>query len=267
MTLRSSLASVAITLFAVSLIVSVSVPTSIRGAPNVYNKNLATEEFFWGRVLDGVRLTMTPDGLESKGAWNLDSNHQESGILVAPAVIWTAGKMGGLPIAPDLRETQIQLRIKFEPGSDFPVGSRMFFWFQSTLPTEAEWSGDPTRTVNYAWHEDLLASARADRKMVLTLTYRLDDWTCLGRNRRDIRRDNKEGFIGSASKYTCALNSEEFISAISKVDLDMGVIILLPHVDASGRPTDWGTSNGYPGQKFPKMAGAKLVLKEFKIVK
>lgn len=232
-------------------------------ATSSYNKNLATAEFGWGRVGDDQRLTpVAAGGLESKGPWFVDGNHWESGLLVGPAAIWTKGANRGIPGTPDLLHAKLRVNAEFQyqpvaGEANATDGGRLVFWFQSHLPKTRP--GGPERIVNYAFNRDLLPDAIAGRMVHLTLTASLDDWTCLGRDQRDVRP-----YVGSAAKYTCALNSEEFKTALSAVNDDMGLLLLLPEKDRSGNVLRWVDPNK---PRTEALKNSRLVLKEFTIVK
>ncbi|MFO1324678.1 MAG: hypothetical protein U1F15_11510 [Burkholderiales bacterium] len=198
---------------------------------SIYNRNLATPEFVWDRIY-GPPLTPGANGFISEGPWGIDTNHMEFGLLVGPAVLYCDGRASGLPEKPNLIDATIQLEVEFRENQhlDSPplkdIGAQLVFWFQTYLISEFD--SNPTRTFNYIWPRDLLADEPAIHlKRSLRLSRSLADWTCLGRQRRDVRRDDLGNFNGSASKYSCALNQGEFESAMKSVNADLGVLLIV----------------------------------------
>jgi hypothetical protein len=88
----------------------------------------------------------------------------------------------------------------------------------------------------------------------------LNQGTCLGRNQLDYPYPE-----GSAVKYTCALNRKEFKAALSAVNLDMGLLLLLPDRNQNHIPLEW--LNDHFPEGTPGLGKSKFVLKEFVIVK
>jgi hypothetical protein len=229
-------------------------------------------------------------GIVFPGPWLLDVNHLESALLMGPAAIWTngqhpngqtVGKPSGIPGEPNLVGAKVLIRVYFEyhPDPNCPTefdprhGGKLVFWFQTKLPRSphaikyAQAKGIPKkkwpeRIVNYALNRNLLpdASNEAAPTVSLDLTDDLNQWTCLSRN----QLDNRE-MVGSAVKYTCALNAEEYKKALSAVSEDMGLLILLPDHDDRGAPLPWVNTSA--PERTVGFAESRLILREFKIVK
>ena len=259
--------------------------------PSIYNRNLVTNDFAWCPILAKSGPTQLIDGVvASMGPWDIDTNHTEYGLLVGPASVQSAGSCdGGLQEKPSLVNANIRIHANFVEGTggNSPpldkIGARLVFFFQTELPSEfGNYPGaeaNPARYANYIWNENLLTYA-SDHKQknpkTLKLSNNIADWTCLGRQRRDVKRDKSGLFSGSASKYSCALSQEEFATAMSAVTRNMGLLIVLPWVDFKNKKTSaWVTDEKagawYVAMKLvheqPVLHGSKLELREFKIVK
>lgn len=238
-----------------------------------YGTNLASPDVYWGSVLSNDRLPFVADkGIVSEGPYFIDINHRESALLVGPLVVWVNDhKPDGEFQTPlgriDLTNTKIRLNVKFkyEPQQDeydARLGGRVVFWFQSALSHTAVPGGDfmvPTRAANYVYNRNLLSDSISGKTVEIPVTPDLNQWTCLGDNPRDTRP-----FIGSAAKYTCALNQEEFAQAMSH-PADMGILFLLPGQKPDGSDVDWLQPDREA--RTLAMAKTKFVLKEFTILR
>lgn len=197
----------------------------------IYNRNLVSDEFEWDRVY-GPPSKPGSNGWISKGPWKIDTNHAEYGLLIGPAVLWCDGRTTGLPDMPNLLDATIEVEVEFEDKNhvDSPpletIGVQLVFWFQTRL--QSEFGTNPPRYANYIWNTNLLPEARSTgKRQVLPLSSLLADWTCLGRQRRDVKGENTKDYVGSASKYSCALRQTEFVEALQAVTQDLGLLLVL----------------------------------------
>lgn len=189
--------------------------------------------------------------IRSRGRWLVDTNHLEFGELLVLAFLRTQTYIDinhvvgtGVRGCPDLRHASIKIDLTFAPR---PIGSQadrnnesvkaaeLVFWFQSVIGEEM--GGKGPRYLNYAYRgQNLLkgqefASGKFD---IPRLPVDLGQWQCLGRNRTDLRPD-----VGSAQKYSCATNQEEFERALSEVNVNFGLLLLLPKTDEMGNRRMW----------------------------
>lgn len=259
----------------------------IASASGIYNRNLVASDFAWCRILEkSGPMKLANSVVTSTGPWDIDTNHTEYGLLVGPVSVQSAGSCdGGLREKPSLADASIQIRATFvealsqeSPPLD-QIGARLVFWFQTELPSEFGDVPGPVRYANYIWNENLLTYAsdiKQTKPKTLKLSNNLADWTCLGRQRRDIKREQSGLFSGSASKYSCALNQEEFATAVSAVTRNMGLLIVLPWVDLKTKKARAWASDKKAGpwtvawdlvHEQPVLHGSTLVLREFKIVR
>lgn len=236
-----------------------------------YGTNLVSPDIYWGSVLSNERLPFVPDkGVVAKGPFVIDINHREGALLIGPLVLWVNDhKLSGEPQIPlgriDLTNTKIRLNVKFkyEPQADeydVRLGGRVVFWFQSLLPHTAVPGGDylmPLRAANYVYNRNLLPDSLSGTTVEIPVTPDLNQWTCLGHNPLDTRP-----LIGSAAKYTCALNQEEFEQAMAH-PADMGVLFLLPGQKPDGSDVSWLQPDREA--RTLAMEKAKFILREFTI--
>jgi hypothetical protein len=245
-----------------------------------YNVNLATSAFYWQSLLPGTPLTPVAGALESKGPWTIDTNHMEFGLLVGPAVTWNDGTHGGIAPPLDLRRAHVHLNFDLEEHTTGgeqslqQMNAQVVFWVQVKLWTE--WSGNPVRYANYIWNENLrdYAAAKSPKKTkVLDLTVSLNDWSCLGRQRRDVRTEidptGNTKFMGSASIYSCALTQAEFEQSLADPHDDMGILIIVggKQFGATPPPPVWNTTWGDPLKPQRVLGDSRLLLREFTITK
>jgi hypothetical protein len=212
-----------------------------------YNTNLATADVSWGAVLSVKRLPYVEGkGVVSQGPFYIDTNHREGALLVGPLVVWTNdAKPDGDPKTAlgrvDLTHTKVEINAvtNYAPFSDRndPLSrSRVYFWFQAALPHRTVAGDDeqmPPRYANYVLPINLLSPLVSGSDVALRIEPDLNQWKCLGRNPVDLR-----SMIGSAAKYTCALDQKEFAWAMAHPG-DMGLLILLPRHTADGALIDW----------------------------
>lgn len=246
----------------------VSVPQPPR---QIYNINLAEPNTYWGTVLSNDRASFVPGrGVVSHGPFYIDTNHREGALLVGPLVMWVNGhRVAGETHVPrgnmDLRNTTIRFDLKLQHQAvenefDFTVGGKVVFWFQAKLDREAVAGGDyqmPTRVANYVHVRNLLDPARRGEKTEIKVTPDLNQWSCLGSNPIDLRP-----LIGSAAKYTCALDQAEFEDAMAH-PANMGFLILLPPKAPDGAKLTWLNSRN-PVRTLA-MPSTALELREFSI--
>lgn len=225
----------------------------------IYNTNLANKDVAWWAVLSNARRPYVDGvGIVSRGPLLIDVNHREGALLVGPlAVLLNGHKPGeysGALGRVDLTDTVVRLKLKI----DGAVAGRAVFWFQSELKNKAHAGNNeemPPRYVNYFYNRDIQKEAMANLPIEIGVRPDLNDWTCLGRNPVDVRP-----IIGSAAKYTCAINQTEFAEAMSK-PLSTGVLFLLPPKRPDG--SNWLL---YPDNKWtPIMDGVSFSLSEFEI--
>ena len=251
--------------------------------PPTYGTNYATKAYqgAWDAVLSGApeqgnncpvrRLSWDDGALRAAGPWCIDINHVETAPLFGPAVIWTGKakveRPDGIVGIPDLTNATIHVDVHFkyvvEPSTgtcrdeaDITKTAEMVFWFQTELPPRAiatqyaqQTGGNAQRTVNYAFRKkNLWSKALKGEAQIIQLTADMRDWTCLGRNQ-----------AARTNQYTCAMSQEEFGRALSAVNLDMGLLVLLP--DGSR----W-LSDSAPAPT-PTMCSSSIALKNFAITK
>ena len=234
-----------------------------------YGINLANPSTYWGSVLSNHRLPFVANnGIVSQGPFLIDINHRERALLIGPLVVWVQ-KVNGRPETSlgdiDLTNTRIRIRIKMEytPREnevDPRVGGKLVFWFQSRLSRKAVAGGDfemPERFVNYSYSTGLIPEGMSESTVEIPVTPDLNQWTCLGNNPVDVRP-----FIGSAAKYTCALNQEEFAEAMAHPG-NMGALFLLPRRRTDGSNISW-LRPARPA-RTETMENAAFILEEFTI--
>jgi len=238
-----------------------------------YNVNLAGPDTYWGAVLSNDRLPyVVGKGIVSRGPYFIDTNHREGALLVGPLVVWVNGHKPAnepaIAIGPvDLRGTTVKIKASIDHrqwmGEANPfLGGRLVFWFQSRLKNKAVAGGDyemPPRIANYFYNRDILPEAQSGASVELPVRPDLNQWTCIGHNPVDTRP-----MIGSAAKYTCALNQAEFAAAMA-TPINMGVLLLLPVHAPDGKSLPW-LSAGAP-DRTPTMGHSAFTLSEFIIAK
>ena len=236
-----------------------------------YNVNLANSDVSWGAVLSERRLPYTQDqGILSRGPFYIDLNHRVSALLVGPLVVWANGyKPDGDPKAPlgriDLTNAKIKFNVKLQrdgaKGKRDPLtGGKLVFWFQSVLPTTAVAGDDeamPPRIVNYAYEKNILPGALVGVSDEISLFPDLNQWSCMGDNPVDTRP-----MIGSAAKYGCALDQEEFAWAMAH-PIDMGFLFFLPPKASDGTAIRWLDPNN--PSRTPVLRRITFSLNEFVI--
>jgi hypothetical protein len=243
---------------------------AIPASGDPYNVNLANKDIYWGSVLSDDRLPFVEGkGIVSSGPYLIDVNHRESALLIGPLVVWVNGLMPKAdqkqtPLDKvDLRGTKVRIAVRLEHAPwrnefDPRIGGKLVFWFQSSLRRGAIPGGDyemPWRTANYAYNREI--SLTSGEPVEIDVKPDLNQWTCLGRNPIDTRP-----LIGSAAKYTCALNQEEFAQAMSKPE-NMGVLFLLPSKTPDGTNLAW--LNAFAPYRTPIMGNTSFILREFVI--
>lgn len=231
-----------------------------------YNVNLANKDVYWGSVLSDNRLPFVAgEGIVSSGPFYIDVNHRESALLIGPLVIWANDHRSNtdknqVPLGRvDLIGTKVRIsvRLDYSPWKnefDSRIGGKLVFWFQSKLDRRTVAGGNyelPWRGANYVYNQNL----SSDTPVEINITPDLNQWTCLGRNPIDTRP-----IIGSAAKYTCALNQEEFAQAMSRPG-NMGVMFLLPPKSPDG--TDLAWLHADTPNLTPTMGNTRFILSEF----
>lgn len=234
---------------------------------SIYNRNLVNQRIYWRTILSLDRTPFANGQVIAKGPFHIDTNHREAALLVGPLALRTSGKEseGGVVTSlpsPNLTDATVRLRVKldYEPAEgehDVRKGGQLVFWFQAALP-RAVAGGDfqmPQRFANYVFNRNLLADAQAGIPIEIPIRPDLNQWTCLGQNPIDTR-----AVIGSAAKYSCALNQIEFANAVAKPE-SMGVLFLLPVRD------DWLDGPEQAPMSTHVMKEATFALSEFVIVR
>lgn len=242
-------------LFAIMLYLGTSTQASnsetsseaIANGPNkpiiAYDNNLARPEVNWSTVLSTEKAKFVPSrGIISSGPYYIDTNHREGALLVGPLVVGVnrsaASDLSHAPVGKlDLRNTTVRFNLKLtrttvNSDSDVLAGGKLVFWFQATLDRRAVAGGDykmPPRHVNYIFNYDFTDEATTGAAVEVPVFPDLNMWTCLGRNPVDVRP-----IIGSAAKYTCALNQAEFSEAMANPE-SMGFLFLLPTQTDDGK--------------------------------
>ena len=237
-----------------------------------YNVNLANPDVYWWTVLSDERVPYVQgSGVVSSGPYYIDINHREGALLVGPLAVLLNGHSPGNYHSPlgemDLRNVTVRLNLKLDhqpwTHENSPLeGGQVVFWFQSELQERAV-AGDneemPPRYVNYYWNQNLLPQATTQSLVEIPVAPDLNKWTCLGHNPIDTRP-----IIGSAAKYTCALNQQEFAEAMAK-PISAGILFLLPRKKPDGSEALWlDPSNSY---RTTTMGNTKFILSEFTIIK
>lgn len=233
-----------------------------------YNVNLANKDVYWGSVLSDNRLSFVAgDGIVSSGPFYIDVNHRESALLIGPLVVWVNGHRSNtdknqVPLGRvDLIGTKVRISVRldyspWENEFDARMGGKLVFWFQSKLDRETVAGGNyeiPWRAANYVYNQEI--DFRSGDAVEIDVTPDLNKWTCLGKNPIDTRP-----IIGSAAKYTCALNQDEFAQAMSR-PANMGILFLLPPKSHDGSKLAWLHAD-YPN-RTPTMGNTRFILKEF----
>ncbi|HEX5508907.1 MAG TPA: hypothetical protein VFX37_10430, partial [Pseudolabrys sp.] len=235
---------------------------------NDYNVNLVRPDVSWGAVISPKRLPYDPKlGIVSKGPFIIDLNHRENALLVGPLVVWANGyKPDGDPKTAlgkiDLTNTTVELNASVDdpelndPANPLSQGKAVF-WFQSDLIRKTSPGGDykvPARIANYAFSRNILPEVKSGKDVSIDMTPDLNQWTCMSQNPLDLRP-----MIGSAAKYTCALDHEEFAWAMAH-PIDMGILLFLPGYQGD-KPIKWLDPRN-PG-RTPIMQKATFYMRKF----
>jgi hypothetical protein len=237
-----------------------------------YGVNLANPDVYWYTVLSDDRVPYVQGtGVVSSGPYYIDINHREGALLVGPLAVLLNGHSSGnyhsLIGEMDFRNVTVRLNLELDhqpstPENSALEGGQVVFWFQSELKERAI-AGDneemPPRYVNYYWNQNLLPQATTQGLVEIPVAPDLNKWTCLGHNPIDTRP-----IIGSAAKYTCALNQQEFAEAMAK-PISAGILFLFPRKKPDGSEALWlDPSNP---NRTKTMGNTKFILSEFTIIK
>ena len=226
-------------IFATSVAVAT---TACACTSNCYGANYAAKKYTWGAILSDFRLGRdSNDNLISKSPWLIDTNHIDEALLVGPLVIWMQpnvkhGETGIPGCSIDLVSTALQVELKFDYNVDdrefdirhdaLPSRARLVFWFQTKIRSSGV-------TVNYAHRVNLLNYALTGKEIPpLRLLPDSKQWICLGQNKMFPPHPNNVF-------YGCAKSNEEFVEALSSVNVDMGLVLLLPVYDSAGKRIPW----------------------------
>ena len=239
-----------------------------------YDINFATVEatapptikYSWARVLaEKTSLRATKEGVLSESPWKIDTNHADYGLLVGPFVIWSQAYMdawpneivqgSGIPGCVDLRSATVRIRVKLKytpPSGEFdirggghPKSARLLFWFQTYLLG---------RTVNYAYDQNLLDDALDGKEIALRLTD-ISKWNCLGGNR----------MFPDVIKYGCVWSERDLQTALSSVNVNMGLVLFLPDNRDDGSRISWLNSHKPLRTRWAEGSGSSFELTRFTI--
>lgn len=196
----------------------------------------------YSKLTPTVNSQKETEFLSSNGPWFLDGNHSGgdtygAGFLHLIAFAWLdnylqshpddfaavlkaggKGIEGDLGACIDLRNAVVNISARSR-NLDLKKGN-LLFWFQAMDSISG-------KTANYAFTADAIDSHLKNDEwspVTLNLGMSIADWTCLGAT--TTARDNRY-------QYGCAQSEADFAELISRVNMDFGIILLLP------RSVDW----------------------------
>ncbi|MFN0191505.1 MAG: hypothetical protein ACKVP5_05950 [Aestuariivirga sp.] len=267
---------------------------------NPFDKNFAGSEWGWGEVYGNDCLLFNENRVVSDGPWAIDTNHVEYSMLIGPLVIWTNGYLPGeckgqrsIPGPLDLSHATLRLGLQIinekDGGEqDFAKSTRLHFFFQTMLPKseataslvrdnipghnhmEPPYDRVPERIAIYVLNSDVLPEIlpKSGESSVVELKLDSDmrNWTCLGRDATDVKRPDPKvpDTAVSAAKYTCAVSQSEFETAVSAVNVNVGLLSLLNTHDEKGKRIGWLHPKPHRTWAFGK---TKFLLSEFTLKK